>query len=161
MKTLKQSWNSTATFISLVGSRSLHTGKKHLGDSYAASDGKTYAVFRETASDKEYGEREVTLIIGFRLKLIGKNRFLHWLFRRLCVLDTPIWVGFNGFKTKYWMVRPAANDYLGLYRYQGKGNAQRYAEYICSILRPISTDGSVWYEIEDEEFALYAANHKR
>lgn len=160
MKTLRQSWNSIAYFIKLVLSWSLHTSKQHLWNLYTVSDGKTYMVFRETVSDKEYSEKEVTLIIGFRLRLIGKSGFFHWLFQHLCVLDTPIWVGFKGFKTKYWMVEPATKDYLGLYRYQGKRNAKRYAEYICAVLRPLSTDNSVWYKIENESFDKYTQNHR-
>jgi hypothetical protein len=160
MGTLRQSWNSIAYFTRLVFSSSLHTSRQHLRNTYTVSDGKTYTVFRETVSDKEYGEKEVTLIIGFRLKLIGKNSIFHWLFQLLCMLDTPIWVGFNGFKTKFWMVKADSKDYLGLYRYQGEGNAKRYAEYICAVLKPLSTASSVWYKIEHESFELYTENHR-
>lgn len=160
METLKQSLSSIEYFIILVFSWSLHTSKRHLWSKFTISDNKTYAVFRETISDKEYGEKEVTLVIGFRLKLIDDNRLFHWFFQRLCVFDTPIWVGFNGFKTKYWMVEPQTKDYLGLYRYQGKENAKKYAEYICAILRPVSIHNSVWYKIEDMAFTKYTKNHK-
>jgi len=157
---LQQSWNSITYFLRLVFSWSLHIGKQHLWEKYTVNDGKTYTVFRETISDKEYGEKEVTLIIGFRLRLIGNSSLFHWLFQHLCVLDTPIWVGFPGFKTKFWMVEPDAKDYLGLYRYQGKDNAKKYAEYICAVLRPVSTDGSVWYKIEEKSFVTYTGDHK-
>jgi hypothetical protein len=75
MKTLRQSWNSIVYFVNLIFTWSLHTNDQHLWNTYRVSDKKTYAVFRETDSDKEYGEKEVTLIIGFHLKFIGKNRF--------------------------------------------------------------------------------------
>ncbi len=160
MTTLRQSWDSTIYFLMLIVSWSLHTNKQHLGNRYTVSDGKTYAVFRETVSDKEYGENECTLVIGFRLKLIRGSRLMHWLFQCLCVLDTPIWVGFQGFKTKFWMVEPNTKDYLGIYRYQGKGNAKKYAEYICAVLRPVSTDHSVWYKIEEVNFEKYTEKHQ-
>lgn len=129
--------------------------KKHLGKNYRLSNDGIYTVFLETNSDKKYDEKEVTLVIKFRLKFIGENIFFHWLFQHLCVLDTPLWVGFKGFKTKYWMVEPKTKDYLGLYRYQGKENAKRYAEYICSVLRPFSSPNSIWYMIENETFNSY------
>lgn len=160
MKRLIQLLGSVRYFLVLVLSWSLHTSKQHFRNIFKVSDNKTYAVFRETISYKEYGQEEVTLIIGFRLKLIGNNGFFHWLFQRLCVLDTPIWVGFKGFKAKYWMVEPDTNDYLGLYRYQGKENAKEYAEYICAALRSFSIPGSIWYEIQQVAFEIYTETHK-
>jgi hypothetical protein len=59
------------------------------------------------------------------------------------------------------MVEPTTKDYLGLYRYQGKDNAKKYAEYICSVLKPVSTVNSVWYKIENESFDLYTENNKK
>ena len=160
MQALRQSWSSIVYFLGLVFSGSLHTSKQHLHNSYEASNGRTYMVFCETVSDREYGGEEVTLIIGFRLKLIGKSRFFHWIFQHICILDTPIWVGFRGFKTKYWMVEPDTQDYLGLYRYQSKDNARKYAEYICAVFRPLSTRDSVWYEIIERPFAMYTRTHR-
>lgn len=161
MRRLKQSWESVLTFLGLIFSWDLHTSRQHLWEKYQVSDGKTYAVFRETISDREYSREEATLIIGFRLSLIGSNRFFHWVFQRLCVLDTPIWVGFDGFKKKFWMVEPDTKDYLGIYRYQGRENAKKYAEYICAVLRTVSTKGSVWYKITEEDFHSFTTNHKK
>lgn len=155
MKTLRKLIYSIYYFFKLVFSDLLHLRKNRLGKRFKAPNGKVYQVFRETFSDKVYKKKEVTLIVAFRLKFIGSNSFFHWLFQRLCLLDTPLWVGFPGFKEKFWMVEPKTKDYLGIYKYEGKENALKYANYICSILRPVSTKNSVWYKIFEEKFEDY------
>jgi hypothetical protein len=157
MELTMQALQSIIIFCNLVLSGSLHIKKNHLWEKYKVSDGEKYSVFLETISDKEYYEREVTIVIGFRLFIIKSNPFFHFLFQKLCVLDTPIWVGFRGFKKKYWMVDLQTKNYLGIYRYQGRKNAQKYVNYIVSVLKPLSTKDSVWSEILDINFDNYVA----
>lgn len=152
---LSQMSHSVWYFLKLVFSWSLHQPKSRIGERYQIDKGKSFTVFRETISTKEYRGKEVTLIVGFRLRVVRYSKTLHWLFQRLSVLDTPIWVGFVGFKTKFWMVNPQNNDYLGIYRYQGKENAEQYARYICKVLIPFSVKNSIWYKIENKNFDVY------
>lgn len=152
---ITQVGHSIWRFIQLVISGSLHVSTSRLGNKYRAYDSKIYTVFRETVSDERYGGREITLAVGFRLSFIGQNSFFHRLFQTLSMLNTPVWVGFLGFKTKLWLVDQKTKDYLGIYRYQGKNNAKKYAQYICAILKPVSCQSSVWYEILDESFEKY------
>lgn len=151
---------SISNFFILIISSKLHLKKHHLSKKYKAIDGKIYQVFRETVSQKEYSKQEITLTIGFRLKVIDQNPLFHYLFQRLSLFNTPLWVGFPGFKTKFWMVEPKTKNYLGLYRYQGKENAIVYAKYITAILKPISTKNSVWYKIQELDFKKYINNHR-
>lgn len=160
MKTFHQMVSSVLFFLKLVFSGSLHLRKNNLGKKYSAPDGKTYQVFLNTVSDKEYSEQEVTLIVGFRLFLIGNSRFFHWLFQHLCMLDTPVWVGLRGFKEKFWMVDQDSKNYLGIYHFRGKEDAKVYANYICAVLRPVSTKNSVWYKIVEENFDSYTKRHR-
>ena len=150
-----QALDSIFYFCKLALAWSIHIKKNRLGSVYQVRDNEVFTVFRETVSDANYLENEVTLVVGFRLKLIKKNAFFHFLFQRVCILNTPIWVGFKGFKTKLWMVDAISKNYLGIYRYQGRENAEGYAEYITSILRPFSTKGSIWFEIIDTKFENY------
>jgi hypothetical protein len=101
------------------------------------------------------------LVVGFRLKFIGSNPILHWLFQRICVISTPIWSGFRGFRTKLWMVDLQDKNYIGIYEWAGDENAHAYAEWLTEILRRLSTTGSVWYEIyRNEDLAEYLKAHK-
>lgn len=155
MKLLSQAFLSTKNFFKLVFSNQLHLAKENLGKNFRVRDGQTYSVFHDTISDKNYSQPEVTLIVHFRLKLIRNNSFFHWLFQSLCLLDTPVWVGFPGFRRKFWMVDIHTKDYLGIYRYEGSENAKSYAEYISAVLIPLSTKNSVWFEVKETGFNDY------
>ena len=91
------------------------------------------------------------LVVGFRLRFIGSNPLLHWLFQRICIISTPILSGFPGFRTKLWMVDLKSKNYLGIYEWAGKENALFYADWLSNLLRKLSTKGSVWYKLEDKE----------
>ncbi len=155
MSLIIQIGSSINYYLNLVFAGELHQSNKRLGWKYKVKDGQTYAVFRETFSDRDYQESQVTLVVHFRLIIVGSNPFFHWLFQHLCVLDTPMWCGFPGFKTKFWMVDLKSKDYLGIYRYEGRKNAEIYANYISTILKPLSTKNSVWYEIIQSSFEDY------
>jgi hypothetical protein len=115
-----------------------------IGRSYGVADG-SYRIFRETENVTASGET-VILVIGFRLKLIRSNPLAHWLFQRICILTTPFWSGIAGFRTKLWMVDPQSKDYMGIYDWRGKAQAQGYIDFLIPILRFFSVPGSVWAE---------------
>jgi hypothetical protein len=138
---------SVTRFPRLLLSGALHHRHDHLGISYAIDQGGQYQAFRETVSDDGTREANAVLVVGFRLRGLGNRRALHALFRRVCLLTTPFWSGFKGFRVKLWMVDPVNDNYLGIYEWSGAANAQTYATALARILRPISTQGSVWYHI--------------
>lgn len=147
-------------YCELAAAGALHLRRERLGRRYRIDQGGSYAVFRETVStDATVGE-PVVLIVGFRLRFIGSSAPMHWLFQRLCILTTPFWSGFHGFRVKLWMVEPQRKNYLGIYAWNGHENAARYARLLVRVLQPLSTPGSVWYEIRDwETLPRYLAAH--
>jgi hypothetical protein len=155
---LKPALRSSGKFLMLVMQGSMRLRRDRLGKMYHVNHfGKTiYTVFRETDSRDGCLGSHTVLVVGFRLKLIRSNPFLHWLFQRICITSTPIWSGFRGFRTKLWMVDLQDKNYLGIYEWSGKDNAIAYAEWLTVILRRLSTTGSVWYEVHsNEELAEY------
>ena len=74
-------------------------------------------------------------------------RVRRWLFERLCIVNTLLFAGFDGYLVKLWMVDPATSDYAGLYTWESAGAADRYGSYITAILRPFSRPGSVGYAV--------------
>lgn len=146
---------SIAVFFRLLASGSLHLQRTHLEKIYKIRRGK-YKVFRETTSDRRIKENAVILIVGFRLKMIQSNPMLHWVFQRICILTTPFWSGFRGFRVKLWLVDESTKNYLGIYSWEGKENAMIYIKTLEKILKPISTKNSVWCElVADETFENY------
>lgn len=106
---------SSARFIHLALLGYIRLKDDRVGKPYLVSQHGPYAVFRETINRQAADDPPVTLVVGFRLKLLGVNPMLHWLFQRVCMLTTPFWSGFRGFGTKLWMVDPETKGYLGIY----------------------------------------------
>lgn len=133
----------------------LHLNRSRLGNSYAIDEGGIYTVFRQTDGNDGVGGEPVVLVVGFRLKLIRSSRIMHWIFQRVCILTTPFWSGFPGFRIKLWMVDPQTKNYLGIYEWAGKENAEHYASTLEKILHFFSTKDSVWYKIHPAKFKSY------
>ena len=94
------------------------------------ADGTTSFVFRETAIRDPNPRDPAVLVVQFRLRAFGHRQFLHALFRRECILHTPLFAGFPGFQTKLWISDTATGVYRGLYEWDGpraRGRVRRPA----------------------------------
>lgn len=111
------------------------------------ADGTTSVVFRETATVGMAVVDPAVLVVQFRLRLIGTNRAAHALFWRECVLHTPLFAGFPGFRTKLWLSDRRTGVYRGLYEWDRADRAVAYAETLCRLLRLVSECGSVRYHV--------------
>jgi hypothetical protein len=153
--------DSFRTYLMLVFSHSLHLRRSRLGKHYQLDRGGVYEIFRETIKSKKTVRNPVILVVGFRLRIIRSNPFFHWVFQKVCILTTPFWSGFHGFRVKLWMVDPETKNYLGIYQWYGKENTQTYVNALIRVLRPLSTRGSVWYEMyPDKKLEGYLESHK-
>jgi hypothetical protein len=83
----------------LVARGQLRSPKDYVGTHLHFRDGTTSLVFRETVRRAPTLEPAV-LVIQFRLAALGSNRWAHAAFRRECVLHTPLFAGFTGFRSK-------------------------------------------------------------
>jgi hypothetical protein len=127
--------------------RIIHLRKDRLGQIFQVENKGKFKIFRETVNLEEINESPVVLVVGFRLKIIGSNRALHWLFQRICILTTPFWAGFRDFHTKLWMVDPKTKNYLGIYQWFGEQNTQNYLDFLIPVLSFFSVKNSIWYKI--------------
>lgn len=111
-------------------------------------DGRTFNVFRESICDGDSGEGRVSLAVWFHLRGIpAGSRVRRFLFERLCLVNTLLFAGFDGYRVKLWMVNPNTADYAGLYSWRSAEEAEVYARYIVGVLSPLSTSGSVGYQL--------------
>jgi hypothetical protein len=133
--------------------------RDRLGDPLTMRDARTYIPFRETISltARPASATATVLQPRFRLRGLGRPDSLrHRLFRRICIVTTPFFVGVDGFRSKLWMYDPATGDYAGLYDWDDPASARAYAEGLSRVLRPISIPGSVSYELTPgEDVATY------
>ena len=150
---------SVRRYLGLLAAGDLHLRRSRLGEIYDVGDGDRYVVFRETVADGEAPASPVVLVVGFRLGLIRASRPCHWLFRRLCILTTPFWSGFEGFRVKLWLASPATRGYLGIYEWRDASSAERYAEVLGVVLRAVSRRGTLWHSVEDGTLAGYLPAH--
>jgi hypothetical protein len=141
---------------------SLRLRRARRGTAYDLGSRGTFVVFRETVSSgSTTSEPPVVLVVGFRLRVIGSSPAAHRLFQRCCILTTPFWSGFAGFRVKLWMVDPETKNYLGIYEWYGREQAHAYVDALVRVLRPLCVPGSVWYEIHDEPFEQFLSGHLR
>jgi hypothetical protein len=130
-----------------------HCYAEHLGRPLQMSDGRTYVPFRNTrkaAAAWSTDHPPVILQPRFHLEVLrpGRRR-LHALFRVVCIVTTPFFVGLPGFRSKLWMVDPSTGDFAGLYEWDDAATARAYAEGLAKVLRLLSTPGSVSYELAE------------
>lgn len=132
----------------LLARRQLHLQHGRIGTTVAIPDGRQSVVFRESSRDGDPGSASVTLAVWFHLRGIpGGSRIRRLFFERLCLVNTILFAGFAGYQSKLWMVDPVTSDYAGLYSWHSAEEAEPYARYIIRILSPLSSEGTVGYEI--------------
>src|SRR6476620_11555869 len=131
--------------------RRTHCYASRLGRPLKMSDGRTYVPFRhtrKTASTWSTSAPPAVLQPRFRLPFFApRRRWLHALFRVVCIVTTPFFVGLPGFRSKLWMVDPDSGDFAGLYEWDDAPTARAYAEGLSKVLRLLSVRGSVSYEL--------------
>jgi hypothetical protein len=137
-----------ARTVRLLAVRRLHIGHSHVGSTVSLPDGRRYLVFRETSCDADTVETPVVLAVWFRLRFIPPGAHIRRrLFERLCIVNTFLFAGIDGYLVKLWMVNPTTSDYAGLYSWTSAAGADRYGRYITSILRPLSCAATIGYEV--------------
>lgn len=102
--------------------RRLTSPKDKLGARLRFADGSSSFVFRETAVIETSTSDPTLLIIQFRLAPLGSNRLLDAIFRRECVLHTPLVAGFPGFRSKLWVDDVETGVYRGIYQWRAAGS---------------------------------------
>jgi hypothetical protein len=158
---LQLALESSYRFVNLVAHGSMHRRRDRIGEIYSPNRGGNYSIFMDTRSIDATTNPNAVLVVGFRLRWLNSNKTLHRIFRRICIISTPIWSGFPGYRVKLWMVDYSTENYLGIYEWAGEENALKYADWLCRLLSSLSVEGSVWYEVfPQEEIDHYLLGHR-
>jgi hypothetical protein len=80
-------------------------------------------------------------VVAFRLR--GVRGRGNALFRRESELNTPLFVGFDGFVSKLWLAHDDRGTYRGLYEWDGARPAEAYARALWRVLALVSVRGSI------------------
>jgi hypothetical protein len=150
------SWSSTRAFARsvlttgwLLARGRLRSPRSHVGHRIVFADGSVFRVFRETVSVAPCPDRAV-LVVRFQLRLLGRSRFGHALFRVESLANTPLFAGFPGFRSKLWLTDERTGEYRGLYDWAGAGAAESYANALVALLRPVCVPRSVGFHVEPD-----------
>ncbi|GAB89239.1 hypothetical protein [Gordonia rhizosphera] len=125
----------------------VHLPRHNVGHEIPFADGTVGRVYRETVLDLGKATEPVTLIVGFRLRWVGSNRFAHRLFRIESLLNTPLFVGFPGFVSKLWIAHDGNNVYRGVYEWDREDLAHRYVRALWWPLALVSERASIRYHV--------------
>jgi hypothetical protein len=131
----------------LVADDRLESPKERIGLRLHFEDGTTSRVFRETALRGALSDDPCLLVIQFRLRFLGANPLLHAAFRRECVLHTPLFAGFAGFRSKLWADDVRTGVYRGIYQFNGAQAARAYASRMVRLLAPFSNQGTARFHV--------------
>ncbi|HXV92747.1 MAG TPA: hypothetical protein VD813_05575 [Pseudonocardia sp.] len=139
--------SSAAATARLLAARRLALRKGWVGRRLGFADGDTAVVFRETVLLGEPTVEPATLVVAFRLRLVGSRRLMQLLFRLECIANTPLFAGFPGFRTKLWALDARSGVYRGVYQWDGAERAERYATALTALLRLVCEQGSVRHHV--------------
>ena len=131
----------------LVAHRQLAYPKALVGGQLRFGEDDASWVFRETSRPGATMSEPVLLVIQFRLAFLGSSPLLHAAFRRECVLHTPLFAGFPGFRSKLWIDDERTGIYRGVYEWDGAAAAHHYAARMVGLLSPFSTRDTASYQV--------------
>jgi len=137
---------SAGTTARLLARRRLTMPSSLVGAQLRDVDGSCSTVFRETVAARRATD-PVLFVVAFRLRWVGAARWAHAVFRRTCVVNTPLFAGFPGFVSKLWLADRSTDVYRGLYVWDGAARATAYAVRLSQVLRLVTVAGSVAYEV--------------
>jgi hypothetical protein len=122
--------------LSLLAAGRLKLPTAQVGRVVRFADGSTSTVYRETALVGGPATSDVVLAVTFRLRFVGTNRLLHTLFRVESMLNTLLFAGHAGFRTKLWMTDLDTGVYRGIYEWSGRTAAVDYLRVLRVVLLP-------------------------
>jgi hypothetical protein len=126
---LGEAWVAVARCIArsaeLLARGRIHLPRSRVGDQLSFADGTSARVYRETVVDRPPAAEPTVLVVAFRLR--GVRGVGHDLFRLESMLNTPLFVGFDGFVSKLWLAHDSRGPYRGLYEWDNARLAEAYA----------------------------------
>ena len=127
----------------LLARHQLRLPRRNVGRTLTFADQSTSRVYRETVRHGAPTTQPTLLVVRFQLRLVGRSRLMHALFRAESILNTVLFAGFPGFRSKLWATDEQTGVYRGVYEWDGAEQASDYATAITALLRRLSVRGSV------------------
>ena len=131
--------------VGLVARGRIHHPRDAVGTRLRFPGGTTSWVYRETVIDRPSAADPCVLVVEFRLRWVRGRA--HALFRAESWLNGPLFAGFPGLVTKWWVAADERGTYRGVYEYDGSERADRYARALWWVLAAVSVRGSIHHVV--------------
>jgi hypothetical protein len=116
-----------------------------IGQVLRFTDGSGGRIYRETVVRNALVDSPAFLLVAFRLRWV--RGWGHALFRAESVLNTPLFVGFPGFRSKLWLAHDKNGVYRGVYEWNEAQLADRYVRALWWVLALVSVRGSIHHVV--------------
>jgi hypothetical protein len=133
---------SVRRWVRMSAGDELDRPTENVGATLEFADGSISRVFRETRVTHAATAHPTLLVIAFRLAFLDDMPALHAGFRRECLIHTPLFAGFPGFRSKLWLEDRHTRIYRGVYQWDGADAAAAYAGRMVGLLAPFSNRGT-------------------
>jgi hypothetical protein len=131
--------------VSLLARHRIRQPTVHVRQVLNFADGTAAPVYRETVVPRPETADPAVLVVEFRLRWVrGRG---HAAFRAESLLNTPLFVGFEGFVSKLWLAHDEQGRYRGFYEWDGPDLADSYARALWWVLALVSVRGSIHYTV--------------
>ena len=129
---------------SLLAGRRVRQPRRHLGQVIGFADGTRARIYRETVLEAATAA-PTALAVASRLRWVRGQG--HRVFELESQLNTPLFVGFPGFRSKLWLAHDETGRYRGLYEWDGPDAAEHYARSVGRVLALVSEPRSSDYRV--------------
>lgn len=116
-----------------------------IGLALCFNDGSSGRIYRETVARNAPVDSPAFLVVAFRLRWV--RGWGHALFRAESLLNTPLFVGFPGFRSKLWLAHDENGVYRGVYEWNEARLADAYVRALWWVLALVSVRGSIHYVV--------------
>ena len=131
--------------VGLMARHEISQPTDHLDRVLSFADGCQSRVYRETVVNNAATDQPVVLIVEFRLRWV--RGWAHRLFRAESLLNTPLFVGFDGFVSKLWVAHDEHAFYRGIYQWNEAALADAYVRALWWVLALVCRRGSIHHVV--------------
>lgn len=128
--------------------------RDRLGDVLELPDGDTFVVYRETALRPITAPSGDGVVLVFRMQVTDPEAgetLRDVLFDPLANVATPFFVGMPGFRRKLWLAGERPGEFLELYEWATREDADRFVAVLDSLLTPFDFAGSASFEVVTDD----------
>ncbi|MFT4891948.1 MAG: hypothetical protein ACI9YT_002886 [Halobacteriales archaeon] len=128
--------------------------RERVGDVLEFPDGNTSVVYRETVLDPASGAAEAGVVLVFRMQVADPEAgttLRAVLFDPVSNVATPFFAGLPGFRRKLWLAGDRPGEFLELYGWATRADADRFVDVLQWLLAPFDFAGNARFDVVEAD----------